>query len=102
MKERSISLSRARQTLASLPELFSAECPAITITYKDRPVMSIMPYETHQALLQTIDSLQTLLKILGNNELVEKALQNKKEKTRTPDTHHQISWEEFKEEFGWE
>lgn len=102
MKERNISLSKARQTLASLPELFSAECPAITITYQNRPLMSIMSYETHQALLQTIDSLQTLLKIMGNNELVERALQNKKEKSSTPDVQHHISWEEFKEEFGWQ
>ena len=102
MKERNISLSQARQTLASLPELFSAECPSITITYKNRPLMSVMSYETHQSLLQTIDSLQTLLQILGTNELVEQVLQKKKERACVPDTSHHISWEEFKEEFGWE
>ena len=102
MKEHTISLSEARQSLASLPEQFSEECPAIIITDKKQPLMTIMPYKAHQSLLETIDSLQTLLKIMASNELVEKALQNKKEQACVPDTTHHLSWEEFKEEFGWE
>src|SRR5215469_5086063 len=102
MKEHTISLDEASQILASLPEQFSEECPAIIITDENQPLMTIMPYKTHQSLLETIDSLQTLLKIMSNSDLVEKALENKKEQASTPDTIHNLSWEEFKEEFGWE
>jgi hypothetical protein len=102
MKEQSISLTKARQILAGLPEQFSEECPSIVITYNRRPLMTIMPYETHQSLLETIESLQTLLKIMGSNQLVETALRNKKEKASPPAILHTISWDEFQEEMGWE
>ncbi|SRR5258708_35409354 len=102
MKEQRISLTKARQILASLPEQFSDECPSIVITSNNRPLMTIMSYERHQSLLETIESLQTLLKILGNNKLVETALHNKKEKDCLPGMLHPISWEEFQKEVGWE
>ena len=104
MKERTISLSEASRTLASLAQQFSDECPAIVITRNNRPLLTIMPYEAHQSLLETIDSLQTLLKIMSSgNELVEQALRNKKEKASgAPTLMHHVSWEEFKEEVGWE
>jgi PHD/YefM family antitoxin component YafN of YafNO toxin-antitoxin module len=102
MKECTISLSEASQILASLPEQFSEECPAIVITNENHPLMTVMPYKTHQSLLETIDSLQTLLRIMGSSDMAEKALQNKKEKASTPNTTHNLSWEEFQKEFGWE
>jgi hypothetical protein len=102
MTDHTLTLDEASQALASLPEQFSVECPAIIITNEDQPLMTIMPYETHQSLLATIDSLQTLLRIIGSSDLTEQALQNKKAKISVPDTEHTISWEEFKEEFGWE
>ena len=101
MKEQRISLTKARHILASLPGQFSDECPSIVITSNHRPLLTIMPYETHQSLLETIESLQTLLKIIGSNALVEKALQNKKEKGGLPGISHPISWEEFQREVGW-
>lgn len=102
MKEQRISLTEARQSLGSLAEQFSNECPSIVITSHNRPLMAIMPYETHQSLLDTIESLQTLLKIMGSNKLVETALQKKKEKTCPPGIPHHLSWEEFQREVGWE
>jgi hypothetical protein len=104
MTERLLSLQEAGQTLASLPDQFSAECPAIIITADDqRPLMTVMSYETYQEMLATIDSLQTLLRIIGNSDLIENVLQQKKEKAGVPDmADHTISWEEFKETFGWE
>jgi hypothetical protein len=98
MTEHTLSLTRVRQLLPNLQEQFSADCPAIVITQNKQPVMSIMPYETHQSLLATIDSLQTLLKIMGTNELVEEALKNKKGPVPLA---HAVSWEEFQQEFGW-
>ena len=102
MKEQHISLTKARQILASLPGQFSDECPSIVITSNHRPLLTIMPYEAHQSLLETIESLQTLLKIISNNALVEKALQNKKEQVCLSGVSHPISWEEFQKEVGWE
>jgi PHD/YefM family antitoxin component YafN of YafNO toxin-antitoxin module len=103
MKEQRISLTKARQILARLPEQFSNECPSIVITSHNQPLMAIMPYETHQSLLETIESLQTLLKIIGSNKLVETALQKKKEKMCPPGSiPRHLSWEEFQKEVGWE
>lgn len=102
MKEQRISLTKARQILARLPEQFSNECPSIVITSHNQPLMAIMPYETHQSLLETIESLQTLLKIIGSNKLVETALQKKNEKMCPPGIPRHLSWEEFQKEVGWE
>ncbi len=94
MKERIISLPEARKTLAKMPEQFSKECPAIVITRNNQPILSIMPYETHQALLENIASLQTLLEIMAGKETGEAS---KPEKARA----HRASWEEFQKEVGW-
>lgn len=102
MKECNISLTEAQKNLKSLPEQFSAECPAIIITHNNQPILSIMPYATHQALLADIESLQTLLKIVSGKEFMgtETVKQNTPKSMGLDDQG--ISWEEFQKEFGWE
>jgi hypothetical protein len=102
MTEQTLSLEEASQTLASLPAQFSPQCSAIVITRDSQPLMTIMPYETHQQLLATIDSLQTLLKIIGQSELVDQAKQRRKARTNDAEAPPHLSWEDFKETFGWE
>lgn len=98
MKERIISLLEFQRSLASLPEQFSAECPAMIITRNQQPVLSIMPYETYQALLENIQSLQTMLEIMAGKEFGDIP----RPKKTDIKCEHSISWEEFQKEVGWE
>src|SRR5215467_9948139 len=98
MQERTISLSEAQQTLESLSEQFSKDCPAIIITRDNQPLLTIMPYHTHQALLANVESLQTILEIMVGGEQ-PKATRPKKAKVKRGKS---MSWETFKEEVGWE
>jgi PHD/YefM family antitoxin component YafN of YafNO toxin-antitoxin module len=98
LKERTISFIEAQQQLESLPEQFSEACPALIITRNNQPVLSIMPYATHQALLENIASLQTVLEIMAS-QAAEGASQSGH--APAPATHS-ISWEEFQKEVGWD
>lgn len=99
MKEHRISLAEAQKMLKSLPEHFSAECPTIILTRNNRPVLSVMPYETHQALLADIESLQTVLKIMSGRGLSEMTPTRQRPLTSLSTG---TSWEDFQKEFGWE
>lgn len=98
MKERTISLQEAQQLLESFPHDFSATHPALIITRDDQPVLSLMPYEAHRALLENIASLQTLLEIMASEE-AKHAKKSEKAAVMPP---HRLSWEEFQKEVGWE
>lgn len=96
MKERTITLAEAQQLLKNLGERSAEE--TLIITHEDQPVLTLMTYEAHQALLANIESLQTMLEIMLGGE-----------KTETPRStkisiasEKQTSWEEFKSEVGWE
>ncbi len=98
MKERIISLLEVQRSLASLTEQFSDECPAMIVTRNQRPVLSIMPYETYQALLENVASLQTMLEIMVGKEQGDVHRPKK-----VPGLCEQsITWEEFQKEVGWE
>lgn len=98
MKERIISLLEVQRSLASLADQFSDECPAMIVTRNQRPVLSIMPYETYQALLENVTSLQTMLEIMVGKEMGTVPRPKKVQIS----CEHSVSWEEFQKEVGWE
>lgn len=97
MEERTISLIEAQQMLENFPEQLPATCPVMIITCNNQPVLSILPYATHQALLENIASLQTLLEIMAGKEAEHISQASKAAVTQT----HRLSWEEFQKEVGW-
>lgn len=98
MKERTISLAEARQLLDSWPAQFSEECPTMIVSCNNQPVLTLMSYKAHQALLKNIESLQTMLEIMSGSETIKVAPRKPKKKKNA----HSTSWEEFQSEVGWE
>lgn len=70
MSEHTLSISEAQKELMRLPEQFEEQPEAVTVTRYGKPVMSILPYETHKFLLETIDSLLETIEILQDEELM--------------------------------
>jgi PHD/YefM family antitoxin component YafN of YafNO toxin-antitoxin module len=70
MSEHTLSISEAQKELMRLPEQFEEQPEAVTITRYGKPVMSILPYETHRLMLETIDSLLETIEILQDAELM--------------------------------
>ncbi|HEU0000667.1 MAG TPA: type II toxin-antitoxin system Phd/YefM family antitoxin [Ktedonobacteraceae bacterium] len=64
MSEHILSISEARKELPHLPEQFEEQPGTVTITRQGKPVMTVLPYETHKFLLETIDSLREMIKTL--------------------------------------
>ena len=98
MRERTITLTEAQQALESLCEQFSADCPAIVITRDEQPILTVMPYQTHQAMLANIESLQTMLEIMLGSEGMATSHREK----AGVEAGKSISWEEFQKEVGWD
>ncbi|HVU67033.1 MAG TPA: hypothetical protein VHD63_07895 [Ktedonobacteraceae bacterium] len=99
MTERTITLTEARRILRNLAEQPLEE--VLIITSHDQPLFTLMPYRAHRDLLANVESLQTVLEIMLGGVASEH--------TRSPRpakpvlvTDKSISWEEFKEEVGWE
>src|SRR6266852_3007998 len=70
MSEHTLSISEAQKELMRLPEQFEEQPEAVTVTRYGKPVMSILPYETHRLMLETIDSLLETIEILQDAELM--------------------------------
>jgi PHD/YefM family antitoxin component YafN of YafNO toxin-antitoxin module len=112
MRERTITLTEAQQALESLCEQFSADCPAIVITRDEQPILTVMPYQTHQEMLANIESLhQTRQEMLANIESLQTMLEIMLGSEGTATSHQEkaeieagksISWEEFQKEVGWD
>ena len=96
MKERTITLTEAQQRLENLSEQFAEE--TLIITRDDQPVLALMTYQAHQALLANVESLQTILEIMLGGEKAETPRPAKAPVMAEKHT----SWEEFKSEVGWE
>ncbi len=96
MKERTITLTEAQQLLEHLSEQFAEE--TLIITREEQPVLTLMTYQAHQALLANVESLQTMLEIMLGGEKTETPRPAK----ATIASEKQTSWEEFKSEVGWE
>lgn len=94
MNTRTVTLTEAQQLLENLPVQWAEE--TLVITRNDQPLLTLMTYQAHQALLANIESLQTLLEIM---------LGSPKSDTPRPvaaTPAKRTSWEEFKQEVGWE
>ncbi len=96
MKERTITLTEAQQLLENLGEHFAED--TLIITHNDQPVLTLMSYQAHQALLANVESLQTMLEIMLGGEKTETPRPAK----ATVLVEKHTSWEEFKSEVGWE
>ena len=96
VRERTITIAEAQQILASLTGQLSEE--TFIITHDDQPVLTLMTYQAHQALLANVESLQTVLEIMLGGEKTDAPRPAKA--AVTADKH--ISWEEFQKEVGWE
>lgn len=98
MSERIITLTEAQRLLKSLSEQSSEE--TLVITKRGQPLLTLMPYHSHQELLANIASLQTILEImLGGVKTTPRTHQPAK---ASPEHGKNTSWEEFKEKVGWE
>ena len=105
MKEHSISISEAQDKITQLPEQFSEEPEAVTVTRHGKPVMAILPFNTYRSLLEQLDTalekldaLEETLEILHDEELMasfREGVQELAEGKGRP-------WEDVKKELGLE
>ena len=105
MKEHSISISEAQNRITQLPEQFSEEPEAVTVTRHGKPVMAILPFNTYRSLLEQLDTalekldaLEETLEILHDEELMasfREGVQELAEGKGRP-------WEDVKKELGLE
>ncbi len=64
MVEKSIPITKARSEITQLPERFATEgLDAVAITRHGKPVLAILPWETYDGLVETLE-------ILGDEELM--------------------------------
>lgn len=96
MTERTVTLTEARRLLRSLAEQALDE--TLVITSDGQPLLTLMPYHTHRELLANIESLQTVLEIMLGGPQSERPHSPRPALASAKST----SWEEFKEEVGWE
>ncbi|SRR6266851_1247469 len=83
--EYKLTIFEAQQEMTHIPERFTEELQSITVTLYGKPVLSILPYHAHKALLEEklslqekiatlqekVESLQETLEILQDEELME-------------------------------
>lgn len=99
MTERTISITEARRILRSLAEQSSEE--TFVITRNGQPFLALMPYHAHRELLANVESLQAVLEIMLSGTRAEIPRSPRPASTSLAD-NKSTSWEEFKEEVGWE
>ncbi len=93
------SISEIREAITRLPEQFEEEgLQAVTVTRHGKPVMDILPHETYQQLLETIDLLLETLEVVQDEELMAAFRQGMKD----IEEGRVIPWEQAKKEHGWE
>ncbi len=99
MIERTITLTEARHILKNLAEQPLEE--VLIVTSNDQPLLTLMPYGAHRDLLANVESLQTVLEIMLGGAISEHPRPPRPEKPVLVGDKS-TSWEEFKEEVGWE
>lgn len=99
MTERTITIAEAQRILKNLADQSSEE--TLVITSHGQPCLTLMPYSAHRELLANVELLQTVLEIMLGGAAIDHP--------RTPRLakpalvgDKSTSWEEFKEEVGWE
>lgn len=99
MTERTITITEARRILQHLAEQPSEE--TLIITSQGQPCLTMMPYDTHRAMLANIESLQTVLEIMLGGAGAEHPRPARAAKPALLG-EKSTSWEEFKQTVGWE
>lgn len=88
--EKEMTIVEARRRLTQLPEEFADGISAITVTRRGKPVMSLMPFELYDALMETLE-------IVSDPQLMAE-LRVGIEEARNGRT---TSWESVKQKNGW-
>lgn len=101
MTEHTLSISEAQRELTRLPDQFSEQNDAFTVTRYGKPVLAILPFDTYQTMRETISALQEkiqalqeTLEILQDDELMAAFRQG----VRDIEEGRVIPWEEAKKE----
>ena len=88
--EKEMTIVEARKRLTQLPEEFASGTSAITITRRGKPVMSVMPFELYETLMETLE-------IASDPQLMAE-LRSGIEEARSGRTN---SWESVNQKNGW-
>ena len=101
MTEHTISISEAQTKITQLPEQFSEDAEAITVTRHGKPVMAILPFNTYKSLLENletltekVEALEETLEIMQDEELMA-AFREGVEALEKGET---VAWEDVKRE----
>ncbi len=62
MSERTLSIEEAQRELNQLADQFEEGLDFVTVTRNGKPIMTILPYDTYQTLIKTIDKLEEICK----------------------------------------
>jgi prevent-host-death family protein len=68
--EHTMSISEVQDKITRLPEQFQEDPEAVTVTRHGKPVMTILPFNEYQSLLETVESLMETMEILQDKELM--------------------------------
>ena len=98
MAERIMSISEVQDIFPYLPEQFDRNLELITVTRDGKPVMTILPYDVYQSLLDNLESLEETLEIMQDEELMA-ALREGIEAMERGET---VAWEDVQRELGLE
>jgi|SRR5260370_12147065 PHD/YefM family antitoxin component YafN of YafNO toxin-antitoxin module len=107
-----LSISEAQREMTRLPDQLTGEIQCITVTRYGKPVLSILPYHIHQALLEEnlsfkekivslqakIESLQETLEVLRDEDLMQAIRQGVQEIAENKGE----SLDDVLKELGWE
>ncbi len=58
MIEKIVSISEIQRELTELPTYFEQGLKVVTVTRDEKPIMTILPFETHRRLKEIIKALQ--------------------------------------------
>ncbi len=88
---KTLSITEARSKLMEFPEELnkSPELGAVTITRRGKPVLAILSWELHEAIIETLE-------VLGDDDLMLKLRQSIQEVQE----QKLLPWEEVKKDLG--
>jgi antitoxin YefM len=92
-----ISISEAQDKITRLPEQFTEDSNAITVTRHGKPVMTILSFQAYQSLLDKLDALEETLEILQDEELMVSF----RKSVAALERGETVAWEDAERELGW-
>jgi len=98
MAERTFPISEFQDKITYLPEQFDLKPEAITITKDGKPIMTILPYDVYQSLLEKLESLQETLEIMQDEELMASL----REGIEAMERGETVAWEDVQRKLGFE